>query len=139
MSKLKEYKEILSSFTHLQEVNTWMKNISQGTTIVNGTSLRVKENHVRGCCPNCLVWADVDNSHDALTFRLDSDNDTIKGLCTILMDVYNGLSKEEVLDIKYKDFEFLSRTLKTDKQKSLQYLINRIHKLVHQPLLTKAL
>lgn len=131
MSKLKEYREILSSFTHLQEVNEWIKNISQGITIVDGESLRVKENHVRGCCPNCLVWADIDSSQNNLTFRLDSDNDIIKGLCTILMDVYNGLSKEEVFGINYKDFDFLTRTLKSDKQKSLQYLINRIHKLAH--------
>lgn len=129
MSKLEEYSEIISSFKRINDVQEWITTISEGVTITNGSSLRIKSNHVRGCCPNCMVWADRDLSQEGFYFRLDSDNDIIKGLCKILMDTYNGLSKEQILETRYKDFYFLSRTLKADKQKSLQYLINRIHKL----------
>jgi len=127
---LDTYIQQVDQFTDHNTAKEWFLSIGNSHSVKNSQTLRVKENFVRGCCPHCLVWCDGSKSGSSWIFRADSENAQIKSLCKILVDTYNNLNEHQIKQIKYKNFQKITRILDNDKQKSLQHLVNRIQKIV---------
>lgn len=129
MTKLEYYAEQIDSFRSMSEAQQWFTSVGNMHTTTDAQTLRSKDNYVRGCCPNCKVWCDAKQINGIWQIRADSDNQQLKSLCKILVDVYNNSKSSDIQKIKYRDFHSISKVLSAEKQKGLQSLINRIHSL----------
>ena len=63
------------------------------------------ENHlIKGC--QSQVWLDAELQDGKVFFFADSDGILPKGIISLLVEVYNGHSSQEILD---SDFDFISK------------------------------
>jgi len=89
---------------------------------------RTSENFVDGCQSSLWLWSKEDNG--IWDFDIISDAHMVQGLGKILCDTYSGCKTQEVLDLKFKDFNSITRMLTTQRQRGFQSVINNIHKRV---------
>ncbi|MDX5360376.1 MAG: SufE family protein [Alphaproteobacteria bacterium] len=54
---------------------------------------------VEGCVSQVWLRADLDETRDVLVFRGDSDSHLVRGLVAILLALYSGRTRAEILEI----------------------------------------
>ncbi|MBT3584319.1 MAG: SufE family protein [Halobacteriovoraceae bacterium] len=57
---------------------------------------RTEQNIVRGC--QSQVWLHADLIDGKIIYQADSDASIVKGIITLLLEVYSGLAPQEILD-----------------------------------------
>jgi sulfur transfer protein SufE len=82
---------------------------------------------VYGC--QVSTWFECSFDRDKVYFSFDSDSSITKGVVKILLDVINGLTVEELNNISFYDFRRLTRLLPTERQRTLQIILNKAHEL----------
>lgn len=89
------------------------------------------ENKVQGCVSQ--VWlvheAERGDGEPRLTFRGDSDAHIVRGLIAILLDIYNGKTPSQILDIDAKDILArlgLEEHLSPQRSNGLHAMVQRI-------------
>jgi cysteine desulfuration protein SufE len=103
--------------------------IDYGKNIDTDIGIRNQQNFVNGC--QSQVWITGTCKSDLWYFKFDSDAIMVKGLGKIILDTYNGLNKEQIAAITFHQFKPLASTLSTQRQRGLQAIINKIHKISH--------
>lgn len=98
-----------------------------GKNITTDIDIRTQQNFVNGC--QSQVWITGTCNSDKWHFKFDSDAIMVKGLGKIVLDTYNGLNKNQIAEITFHQFKPLASTLSTQRQRGLQAIINKIHKI----------
>lgn len=122
---LDQYIETISDIKNYSEFVEWINSLSKQLTVDH--SIRTPQNFVYGC--QVSTWFECSFDRDKVYFSFDSDSNITKGVVKILLDVINGLTVEELNNISFYDFRRLTRLLPTERQRTLQIILNKAHEL----------
>jgi sulfur transfer protein SufE len=122
---LDQYIETISDIKNYSEFVEWINSLSKELTV--DPSIRTPQNFVYGC--QVSTWFECSFDCDKVFFSFDSDSSITKGVVKILLDVINGLTVEELNNISFYDFRRLTRLLPTERQRTLQIILNKAHEL----------
>jgi sulfur transfer protein SufE len=122
---LDQYIETISDIKNYSEFVEWINSLSKELTV--DPSIRTPQNFVYGC--QVSTWFECSFDRDNVFFSFDSDSSITKGVVKILLDVINGLTVEELNNISFYDFRRLTRLLPTERQRTLQIILNKAHEL----------
>jgi len=122
---LDQYIETISDIKNYSEFVEWINSLSKELTV--DPSIRTPQNFVYGC--QVSTWFECSFDRDKVFFSFDSDSSITKGVVKILLDVINGLTVEELNNISFYDFRRLTRHLPTERQRTLQIILNKAHEL----------
>ena len=122
---LDQYIETISDIKNYSEFVEWINSLSKQLTVDH--FIRTPQNFVYGC--QVSTWFECSFDRDKVYFSFDSDSSITKGVVKILLDVINGLTVEELNNISFYDFRRLTRLLPTERQRTLQIILNKAHEL----------
>lgn len=122
---LDQYIETISDIKNYSEFVEWINSLSKELTV--DPSIRTPQNFVYGC--QVSTWFKCSFDRDKVFFSFDSDSSITKGVVKILLDVINGLTVKELNNISFYDFRRLTRLLPTERQRTLQIILNKAHEL----------
>ena len=91
--------------------------------------VRVPEFIVPGCQSQVWLVAELRGEPGTVHITADSDAIVVKGLVFVTMEIYNGLTPQEILDVDYKQiFEDLGvgRMILPQRKNGLYAMVNRI-------------
>ena len=90
---------------------------------------KVEQNKINGCTSRAWVVAEQ-NGDDTYTFRTDSDSLIVKGLLTILEQVFSGQSADNILSINSSDILYsigLDKTITSQRTNGFSSAVQKIH------------
>jgi cysteine desulfuration protein SufE len=91
-------------------------------------ALRTNKNYLYGCQSD--VWLTGNCYNDRWRFNFDSDSLMVKGIGKIVLDCVNNLTSNEIRNLNYFSFKKIAVFLPYEKQRGLQFIINRIHAII---------
>jgi sulfur transfer protein SufE len=124
---LEEYIKIITDINDYSKLVEWINSLSKELEV--DPSIRIPSNYVYGC--QVSTWLKCTTNNNNIFFSFDSDSNVAKGVVKILLDVLNGKSKEEIKEIKFYDLREIAARLPTERQKTLQIILNKAHELAH--------
>ena len=89
----------------------------------------IEKNKINGCTSRAWVVTEQ-NSDDTYTFRTDSDSLIVKGLLTILEQVFSGQSADNILSINSSDILYsigLDKTITSQRTNGFSSAVQKIH------------
>ncbi len=125
---LEEYIKIISEIEDYSKLIEWINTLSQELKV--DPSIRNPINYVYGCQVSTWIKCTVNNNN--FFFSFDSDSNVTKGVVKILLDIINGKSLSEIKQIKFYDLREITSRLPTERQKTLQIILNKAHELTHK-------
>lgn len=128
MHKLEEYVKIISEIKDYSELVEWINSLSKELEV--DPSIRIPDNYVYGC--QVTTWLKCTTNNNNIFFSFDSDSNVAKGVVKILLDILNGKSIQEIKQIKFYDLREITARLPTERQKTLQIILNKAHELAHR-------
>ena len=90
---------------------------------------KVEKNKINGCTSRAWVVAEQ-NSDDTYTFRTDSDSLIVKGLLTILEQIFSGQTADNILSINSSDILYsigLDKTITSQRTNGFSSAVQKIH------------
>ena len=90
---------------------------------------KVEQNKINGCTSRAWVVTEQ-NSDDTYTFRTDSDSLIVKGLLTILENVFSGQTADNILSINSSDILYsigLDKTITSQRTNGFSSAVQKIH------------
>ena len=90
---------------------------------------KVEQNKINGCTSRAWVVTEQ-NGDDTYTFRTDSDSLIVKGLLTILEQVFSGQSADNILSINSGDILYsigLDKTITSQRTNGFSSAVQKIH------------
>ena len=90
---------------------------------------KVEQNKINGCTSRAWVVTEQ-NGDDTYTFRTDSDSLIVKGLLTILEQVFSGQSADNILSINSNDILYsigLDKTITSQRTNGFSSAVQKIH------------
>ena len=129
MSKdaLNNYIETIKEINDYSSLIEWFNSLSKGLAVNH--SIRTPENFVYGC--QISTWFTCANIDGELKFSFDSDSNIVNGIVKILLDTLTGLTREEITQVQFYDFREISARLPIERQRTLQFILNKAHKLAN--------
>lgn len=125
--KLEEYIKIISDIKGYSELIEWVNSLSKELKI--DPSIRTPANYVYGC--QVSTWISCTKQDNKVFFSFDSDSNVTKGVVKILLDIINGRSVEDIKQVTFYDFRKITARLPTERQKTLQIILNKAHQLAN--------
>jgi len=126
MSTLEDYTHQATTINNPQDYVVWLNKLA--ATVVTSFDGRSDENHVAGCSAPVWIWGEQNADH-TYTFHFTCDSKFVNGIGKILTDVYNGKTREEIMQVKFRDFDQVSKFLLFERKRSFQKFINRIYSI----------
>ena len=90
---------------------------------------KVELNKINGCTSRAWVVTEQ-NGDDTYTFRTDSDSLIVKGLLTILEQVFSGQTADNILSINSSDILYsigLDKTITSQRTNGFSSAVQKIH------------
>ena len=90
---------------------------------------KVEQNKINGCTSRAWVVTEQ-NGDDTYTFRTDSDSLIVKGLLTILEQVFSGQTADTILSINSSDILHsigLNKTITSQRTNGFSSAVQKIH------------
>ena len=90
---------------------------------------KVEQNKINGCTSRAWVVTEQ-NGDDTYTFRTDSDSLIVKGLLTILEQVFSGQTADTILSINSSDILYsigLDKTITSQRTNGFSSAVQKIH------------
>ena len=90
---------------------------------------KVEQNKINGCTSRAWVVIEQ-NGDDTYTFRTDSDSLIVKGLLTILEQVFSGQTADTILSINSSDILYsigLDKTITSQRTNGFSSAVQKIH------------
>ena len=90
---------------------------------------KVEQNKINGCTSRAWVVTEQ-NGDDTYTFRTDSDSLIVKGLLTILEQVFSGQTADNILSINSSDILYsigLDKTITSQRTNGFSSAVQKIH------------
>lgn len=127
IEKLEEYTKVISEINDYSKLIEWINSLAKELEV--DPSIRTPSNFVNGC--QVSTWITCTNQDNKIFFSFDSDSNVAKGVVKILLDVINGMSVDEIKKITFYDFRKITVRLPTERQKTLQIILNKAHQLAN--------
>ena len=92
-------------------------------------SEKVEQNKINGCTSRSWVVTEQNND-DTYTFKTDSDSLIVKGLLTILEQVFSGRTADTILSINSSDILHsigLDKTITSQRTNGFSSAVQKIH------------
>ena len=90
---------------------------------------KIEKNKINGCTSR--AWVVIkQNSYDTYTFRTDSDSLIVKGLLTILEQIFSGQTADNILSINSSDILYsigLDKTITSQRTNGFSSAVQKIH------------
>lgn len=126
-----DYSELLD---HLELIDDWEERYSYilelGKKLPDFPDMYRTDNfRVKGCVSQVWLYPELKDDN-CLTFQGDSDSALVKGLIAIVLIIYNGLNKQDIqaIDFKQKFTELgLAEQLTPQRSNGLFSMIQKIH------------
>ena len=90
---------------------------------------KVEQNKINGCTSRAWVVIEQNND-DTYTFKTDSDSLIVKGLLTILEQVFSGQTADNILSINSSDILYsigLDKTITSQRTNGFSSAVQKIH------------
>ena len=90
---------------------------------------KIEKNKINGCTSRAWVVT-KQNSDDTYTFRTDSDSLIVKGLLTILEQIFSGQTADNILSINSRDILYsigLDKTITSQRTNGFSSAVQKIH------------
>ena len=90
---------------------------------------KVEQNKINGCTSRAWVVTEQ-NGDDTYTFRTDSDSLIVKGLLTILEQIFSGQTADNILSINSSDILYsigLDKTITSQRTNGFSSAVQKIH------------
>ncbi|GIR41992.1 MAG: Fe-S metabolism protein SufE [Candidatus Neomarinimicrobiota bacterium] len=90
---------------------------------------KVEQNKINGCTSRAWVVT-KQNGDDTYTFRTDSDSLIVKGLLTILEQIFSGQTADNILSINSSDILYsigLDKTITSQRTNGFSSAVQKIH------------
>lgn len=90
---------------------------------------KIENNKINGCTSRAWVVTEQ-NSDDTYTFRTDSDSLIVKGLLTILEQIFSGQTADNILSINSSDILYsigLDKTITSQRTNGFSSAVQKIH------------
>ena len=90
---------------------------------------KIEKNKINGCTSRAWVVT-KQNSDDTYTFRTDSDSLIVKGLLTILEQIFSGQTADNILSINSSDILHsigLDKTITSQRTNGFSSAVQKIH------------
>ena len=90
---------------------------------------KVEQNKINGCTSRAWVVTEQ-NGDNTYTFRTDSDSLIVKGLLTILEQVFSGQTADNILSINSSDILYsigLDKTITSQRTNGFSSAVQKIH------------
>ena len=90
---------------------------------------KVEKNKINGCTSRAWVVTEQ-NSDDTYAFRTDSDSLIVKGLLTVLEQVFSGQTADNILSINSSDILYsigLDKTITSQRTNGFSSAVQKIH------------
>ena len=90
---------------------------------------KIEKNKINGCTSRAWVVTEQ-NSNDTYTFRTDSDSLIVKGLLTILEQIFSGQTADNILSINSSDILYsigLDKTITSQRTNGFSSAVQKIH------------
>lgn len=126
MNTIQQYTETFNDFTNREQMLDYLIFLGESLPAMSKEHIN-KKTHVRGCQNN--IWITCQKDNDACYYSFHSDSKVVRGICKVFQDVYTGKSAEQITDINYYDFKDIAANMTHERQRGMQAIINRIHKL----------
>ena len=123
LKSLEKIQNTVNDFTSSDQFNNWLMEVgkSAGAEL---ESICKDNNHVRGCTTN--VWIKGNMIKEKWYFGFYSNTLFTNGIVSMVCEGCNGLTSDQVNQIKFTDFDWLSTNLTLSKKKGLQAMLNHI-------------
>ena len=92
-------------------------------------SEKIEKNKINGCTSRAWVVT-KQNSDDTYTFKTDSDSLIVKGLLTILEQIFSGQTADNILSINSSDILYsigLDKTITSQRTNGFSSAVQKIH------------
>ena len=126
-NKLDYYIKAISDINDYSKLIEWINALSKEVEV--DPTIRTPQNYVYGC--QVATWITCVNQDNKLYFSFDSDSNVAKGVVRILLDVINGSTLSEIKQFSFYDFRKISLRLPTERQRTLQIILNKAHELAN--------
>ena len=126
-NKLDYYIKAISDINDYSKLIEWINALSKEVEV--DPTIRTPQNYVYGC--QVATWITCVNQDNKLYFSFDSDSNVAKGVVRILLDVINGSTLSEIKQFSFYDFRKISSRLPTERQRTLQIILNKAHELAN--------
>ena len=90
---------------------------------------KVEQNKINGCTSRAWVVTEQ-NGDDTYTFRTDSDSLIVKGLLTILEQIFSGQTADNILSTNSSDILYsigLDKTITSQRTNGFSSAVQKIH------------
>ena len=90
---------------------------------------KIEQNKINGCTSRAWVVTEQ-NSDDTYTFRTDSDSLIVKGLLSILEQIFSGQTADNILSINSSDILYsigLDKTITSQRTNGFSSAVQKIH------------
>ena len=90
---------------------------------------KVEQNKINGCTSRAWVVTEQNND-DTYTFKTDSDSLIVKGLLTILEQIFSGQTADNILSINSSDILYsigLDKTITSQRTNGFSSAVQKIH------------
>ena len=90
---------------------------------------KIEKNKINGCTSRAWVVT-KQNIDDTYTFRTDSDSLIVKGLLTILEQIFSGQTADNILSINSSDILYsigLDKTITSQRTNGFSSAVQKIH------------
>lgn len=90
---------------------------------------KIEKNKINGCTSRAWVVTEQ-NGDDTYTFRTDSDSLIVKGLLTILEQIFSGQTADNILSINSSDILYsigLDKTITSQRTNGFSSAVQKIH------------
>ena len=125
MNILKTHIDRIKNFTSSDQVSDYLMQL--GNEVQVDSSIRIRENFVRGC--QSFVWVDCEKSNNTVKFKFSGSGKLSLGVCKVLSDALNDKTVEEITRTTFSEFHEFSRSLPINRQRGMQAILNRMHKI----------
>lgn len=122
---IEKYTEIFSDITDQSALQNLL--LSLANQVPDNYALRTDKNYLYGCQSD--VWLSGTCENSRWNFSFDSNAQMVKGIGKIVLDCFNNLTADEIRSINFIRFRNIAALLPHERQRGLQFIINRIHNI----------
>lgn len=124
---LETYIQQIADINDYSKLIEWINALSKEIEV--DPSIRIPKYYVYGC--QVSTWIKCTKQDQKIFFSFDSDSQVTKGVIKILLDVINGKTVDEIKSLSFYDFRKIALRLPTERQRTLQIILNKAHELAN--------
>jgi len=133
LETLEKISRTVSDFGTHNQFESWLLEVGRkaGSDLgpKNTRNICNDNNYVRGCTSN--VWITGKQNKDTWKFSFYSNALFTNGIVYVLCETCNGMTTDQVNQVKFSDFDPIAGHITLNKKKGLQAMINHIKNIVN--------